>query len=133
VSVLCLFSFRDDCKELALFVTRIEGFLLETEDDEDMTGPGWQAAFSVSHSSSSSSSSSSSNSSVTRKTTTTASSSSSRFTAVTGSSSTAPAAALSSPATAESSSTLCFLQFLLLQTGRAGLTGWPTACSALPA
>lgn len=26
---------------------RIEAFLMETEDDADMTAPGWEAAFSV--------------------------------------------------------------------------------------
>jgi hypothetical protein len=40
--------FRKDCELLAGFVHRIEHFITETEDDTDMTGPGWEAAFSVS-------------------------------------------------------------------------------------
>lgn len=40
--------YRDDCKKLAHFVHRVESFLMETEDDVDMEGPGWQAAFTVS-------------------------------------------------------------------------------------
>jgi hypothetical protein len=40
-------SYRDDCKKLAHFVHRVESFLMETEDEADMSGPGWQAAFSV--------------------------------------------------------------------------------------
>jgi hypothetical protein len=40
-------SYRDDCKTLAHFVHRVESFLMETEDEADMSGPGWQAAFSV--------------------------------------------------------------------------------------
>lgn len=39
--------FRSDCEKLASFVQRIERFLMETEDDADMTAPGWEAAFSV--------------------------------------------------------------------------------------
>eukprot|EP00879_Flechtneria_rotunda_P014696 GHRR01015357.1.p1 GENE.GHRR01015357.1~~GHRR01015357.1.p1 ORF type:complete len:292 (+),score=92.48 GHRR01015357.1:1374-2249(+) len=41
--------YRDDCKKLAHFVHRVEGFLMETEEEADMTGPGWQAAFSALH------------------------------------------------------------------------------------
>lgn len=39
--------FREDCEKLAHFVHRIESFITETEDDADMSGPGWEAAFSV--------------------------------------------------------------------------------------
>lgn len=42
-------SYRDDCKKLAHFVHRVEAFLMETEEEADMSGPGWQAAFSVSN------------------------------------------------------------------------------------
>jgi hypothetical protein len=45
-AVVC-FRYRDDCKKLAHFVHRVESFLMETEDEADMSGPGWQAAFSV--------------------------------------------------------------------------------------
>ncbi|KAF8062913.1 hypothetical protein HT031_003751 [Scenedesmus sp. PABB004] len=41
--------YRDDCKKLASFVRRVEGFLMETEDEVDMDAPGWQAAFSALH------------------------------------------------------------------------------------
>jgi hypothetical protein len=40
--------FREDCDKLAQFVRKIEAFIMQTEDEADMTGPGWQAAFSVS-------------------------------------------------------------------------------------
>lgn len=40
--------FREDCKKLAYFVHRVEAFLMETEEEADMTQPGWQAAFAVS-------------------------------------------------------------------------------------
>ncbi len=40
--------FRQDCEKLATFVRKIEAFIMQTEDESDMTGPGWQAAFSVS-------------------------------------------------------------------------------------
>jgi hypothetical protein len=42
------YRFRKDCELLAGFVHRIEHFITETEDDTDLTGPGWEAAFSVS-------------------------------------------------------------------------------------
>ncbi|WIA39971.1 hypothetical protein OEZ86_013401 [Tetradesmus obliquus] len=41
--------YRDDCKKLAHFVHRVEAFLMETEEEADMSGPGWQAAFSALH------------------------------------------------------------------------------------
>jgi len=40
--------YREDCQKLAQFVQRIEAFITETEDETDMTGPGWKKAFSVS-------------------------------------------------------------------------------------
>jgi len=40
--------FREDCRKLAYFVSRIEALITETEDETDMTAPGWEETFSVS-------------------------------------------------------------------------------------